>query len=310
MKVIVCAGVATDKIAQVYENKQDTIEVVKKFETLELCFNDIVDNVVDFDTLFIIDAAIEQTSRSVNEQLNDLLELFDTVYDTQELRIIFRDELIFKNVAEKINSNSRYVAVYNKTIKINDIKNLLLQSDNEPTDQQDEVDSLTEETKELLDKIDSEEEDKKQEPEKKPVTKKKKKPQQPQVIETKESVFDKIKNIPPREDKIMTNGVIVVTGDRGSGVTSTAVNLAEVTSSLGLSTVLIDLDYVHRSINIYYPKFGEEADLNVNVHESLIGALIDPSLYDRYRCVINKTLSVIGLAYTYDLSEGSFNSKK
>jgi len=73
--------------------------------------------------------------------------------------------------------------------------------------------------------------------------------------------------------------VIAITGCRGSGVTSTAVNLAHLASKKGLSTMLVDLDVVNCALNLYFSDFFEMAEKDNDIACSLIRNLAKPQDY-------------------------------
>ncbi|KNY27510.1 AAA family ATPase [Pseudobacteroides cellulosolvens] len=99
---------------------------------------------------------------------------------------------------------------------------------------------------------------------------------------------------------------IAITGHRGSGVTSTAANLAVESSSQGLRTLLIDLDTCFRGQNLYFNKFGDEVDINPDLAASLIKCLLKPDSYNINSCRINENLSLITLAYSIDSKDKLF----
>ncbi|MBQ7038992.1 MAG: hypothetical protein IJN39_00320, partial [Clostridia bacterium] len=71
--------------------------------------------------------------------------------------------------------------------------------------------------------------------------------------------------------------VVAVTGHRGSGVTSTAVNLAETAVKEGLSVIVVDLDAKLRGINMYFSGFSNSD--NENLSSSLIRLLAKPQSF-------------------------------
>ncbi len=99
------------------------------------------------------------------------------------------------------------------------------------------------------------------------------------------------------------NRVIAVTGHRGSGVTSTAANLAAGAGMQGLKTIVIDLDTAYRGINLYFRKFGDEADLNPELASSLVKCLLKPDSHSINSCRINENLFVVTLAYSIGIQD-------
>lgn len=92
--------------------------------------------------------------------------------------------------------------------------------------------------------------------------------------------------------------VVAITGHRGSGVTSTAVNLAYIANNRNISTILIDLDTVNCAFNLYFSEYYELAEKNLDIAHSLIRNLAKPQNYsvNTYR---NNNLYVVALAYSF-----------
>ncbi len=93
--------------------------------------------------------------------------------------------------------------------------------------------------------------------------------------------------------------VVGITGHRGSGITSTAVNLAEMASKKGLSTILIDLDIDNRSINMYFGGFAEASQKNEEINASLIRNLAKPQDYKSTSYNAKDNLSIVTLSYDF-----------
>ena len=78
---------------------------------------------------------------------------------------------------------------------------------------------------------------------------------------------------------IASSKAIVFTGRRGSGLTSTAVNIAIAANRRGLNTILVDMDVDYRSINLYFSDFIEQAEKDDAIAFSLIRLLAQPQSY-------------------------------
>ncbi|RCX18251.1 cellulose biosynthesis protein BcsQ [Anaerobacterium chartisolvens] len=94
------------------------------------------------------------------------------------------------------------------------------------------------------------------------------------------------------------NRAVAITGHRGAGATSTAANIAVAAGMKGLKTIILDLDIEYRGMNLYFSKFGEEAQLNSELEASLVKCLLKPDLYLKNSCKINDGLYVVSLAYS------------
>ena len=96
--------------------------------------------------------------------------------------------------------------------------------------------------------------------------------------------------------------VIAITGHRSSGVTSTAVNLAQIACLRDLSTILIDLDTVNCAFNLYFGDYHEMAENNLDIACSLIRNLAKPQNYD-INSYHRGNLYVVTLAYSFSDKE-------
>lgn len=97
--------------------------------------------------------------------------------------------------------------------------------------------------------------------------------------------------------------IVAITGHRGSGITGTVANIASVASGEGLSVMVVDMDTVYRGINLFFSKFGDEVEINSELGYSLIRCLMNPESYDFNSCKINRSLSLIALAYSVSSKE-------
>jgi cellulose biosynthesis protein BcsQ len=96
--------------------------------------------------------------------------------------------------------------------------------------------------------------------------------------------------------------VIAIVGCRGSGVTSTAVNLAHIASNKGLSTMLIDLDVANCALNLYFNEYYEIAKADHDIAHSLIRNLAKPQDYKMNTFNLSN-LYMTTLAYSFRDSE-------
>ncbi len=94
--------------------------------------------------------------------------------------------------------------------------------------------------------------------------------------------------------------VVAVTGHRGVGVTSTAVNLAYEASKKNLTTIIVDLDLINRTTNLYFGEFVKQSECDEHLNSSLLKCLAKPQDYQNNACSINKNLWMTGLSYDFD----------
>lgn len=107
--------------------------------------------------------------------------------------------------------------------------------------------------------------------------------------------------------------IVAVTGHRGSGVTSTAVNVASEASKRGLSAMIIDLDIDYRSTNMYFSSFHERTKRDESMNASLIRTLARPQDYMTTAFPLKENLWLASLGYGFSdpkLIEQFFISSK
>ncbi|WP_223068034.1 hypothetical protein [Paenibacillus caui] len=146
--------------------------------------------------------------------------------------------------------------------------------------------------------------------------------------EKRRSFFDRFRSRPPNEaqdsatDRLtkelanISRGisrVVAITGHRGSGLTSTVVNLANEASKRGLSTMIIDMDAEYRSTNMYFGRFHEQSNKYDEMSASLIRTLARPQDYMTTAFSIKDNLWLTALGYSFQdrkLMEQFYTSDK
>lgn len=107
--------------------------------------------------------------------------------------------------------------------------------------------------------------------------------------------------------------VVAITGHRGSGLTSTVVNLASEASKRGLSTMIIDMDAEYRSMNMYFGRFHEHTLKYDDMNASLIRTLARPQDYMTTAFSVKDNLWLSSLGYSFHdrkLMDQFFNGDK
>lgn len=93
--------------------------------------------------------------------------------------------------------------------------------------------------------------------------------------------------------------VIAVTGHRGSGMTSTVVNVASEASKRGLSVMIVDMDAEYRGMNMYFNSFHERTRKDEDMNASLIRSLAKPQDYMMTAFSLREHLWLTGLGYEF-----------
>lgn len=107
--------------------------------------------------------------------------------------------------------------------------------------------------------------------------------------------------------------IVAITGHRGSGLTSTAVNIAVTANQRGLSAIVVDMDLIYRSTNLYFGSFYEIAERDKEIGGSLIRCLARPQEYKTTAFNVKDNLWLTTLSYAFNdnrLIEQFYNSNK
>lgn len=131
----------------------------------------------------------------------------------------------------------------------------------------------------------------------------------------KKSFFDRFKSKPKKEPGLeatdqltreldnISRGisrVAAITGHRGSGITSTVVNVAHEASKRGLSTIIIDMDLEYRSMNMYFSNYHELTKHDEEMNFSLIRTLARPQDYKTTAYPIKDNMWLAALGYRFN----------
>ncbi|HOM02753.1 MAG TPA: hypothetical protein PLH43_08000 [Acetivibrio sp.] len=303
MKLYLVAGSKSEMLKKALEENRD-IEVVHIDNNFDEALNNLIRNSLDFDSILLMDAGIVESTESFTDTLNTLKELMNSTYPYVTLKFITKDPAYLNEYNNAVSGDGRFEVFFvdNVRIPISYIQEVCLKNRNPkpPKPQQTESRALDDSTKTSENKL-------------------------TQTLSGKsKSIFGRIFSKPNANENgvesdgasstIISSGtqhkqkislvskdfrkVIVVTGCRGAGATSTVANLAIESSSQGLSTIVVDMDIEYRGINLYFSKFGDEVEYNPDLSYSLVRCMIKPDSYDINSCRINDNLFVTTLAYS------------
>lgn len=273
MKVYLIAGNWGETLKDIFEGIEDT-EIIRKDKNICDVINFLDINDVDFDYLILFDQGI---GTSIEDFRKELLEIHNLI---KLKKINFGIEFITKNSEYKklfddiFNHNPSYSSYYVDGVKV-PISLLHTICENQKIQK-----SKKETTKwSLFNKSTN------------------------HISRTKRKTHEYKKLLNIKRNEILDLGksvsrVIAITGDRNSGITSTVANLAIEASNYGLKTLIIDLDIKFRGLNLYFSKFGEEADINSDLQYSLVKAITNPDDLITNSCQIDDNLSILTLAYS------------
>lgn len=107
--------------------------------------------------------------------------------------------------------------------------------------------------------------------------------------------------------------IVAVTGHRGSGITSTAINVACEAGKRGLNAIIIDMDIDYRSTNMYFSSFHDRTKIDEDINASLIRTLAKPQDYMTTAFNLKDKLWLASLGYGFSdrrLIDQFYNSNK
>lgn len=282
MKVFLVVGNNSDSLKQVLE-KGNEISVVSCADDLNAAFNRLIENDLDFDVLLLMDQGIGNCLESFAKSLSDFKELIENLLPDVRFKFITKEPQHSEIFTSVVSKNPHFELHFIDQLKI---PVTLLQEiciDKSTHTYEDTV---------LLAEAG--------EPSKKSLWPGLKK--YGKAIEKKETCSsleaDNENDIKQQPAHPRVCRVAAFTGHRGSGVSSTVSGIAFEASHQGIKTIIIDLDLLNRGINLYFSKFGEEADLNPDLALSLVKCMLKPDSYQQNTCVINDNLFVSTLAYS------------
>lgn len=291
MRIYLIAGSNSEPLKQVLE-KDSPIEVVCCSKDIHEAFQNLIENDMDLDVLLLTDQGIGSSLEGFARALADFRELVDNLLPGMCFKFITKEpqySQIFKNAVLKSSSFEVHL-VDDIKIHISLLKEICL--GHRPLSYEDTI--------VLYDPA---------HPSKKNLWTNFKKGNPAPEANTRSSEGEGkdlkpcgIKQTKPRKPanpmRKSTNRIIAVTGHRGSGISSTVSNLAVEAGNTGLKTMIVDLDLIYRGINLYFSKFGEEADLNPDLAFSLVRCMMKPDAYAEHTCIINDNLCLTALAYS------------
>lgn len=318
MKVYLIAGANGEALKQILQ-KGGEIDVVACDRNIEEAFFNLKNNKVEVDIIFLADQGINCTMSTLGRLLNDFSDLLSDIYKHSVFKFITKEPQYKKVFEQATGKNERFFIHFVDKIKIPvslikeicQYKNLPAEK---PRQKQDSGENnlwsifKRQGYGEQTDFKEEKNEEKKKQPEPEP---------EPEQAAKKRDI--KIKNVEPQKSVLSSyiqpatlnqsivsgnlNRLVLITGHRGAGATGTAANLGVEASSHGLRTIILDMDIEYRSMNLYFSKFGDEANLNPDLESSLIKCLLKPESYEVNSCRINENLWLSTMAYSIDSTD-------
>lgn len=123
-------------------------------------------------------------------------------------------------------------------------------------------------------------------------------PKQSQDIEATDKLTRQFENISKSISR-----VVAITGHRGSGMTSSVVNIATEAVNRGLSTMIVDMDIDYRSTNMYFSTFHEKTKKDEEMNASLVRTLARPQDYMTTSFNIKDNFWLTSLGYDFSDSK-------
>ena len=103
-----------------------------------------------------------------------------------------------------------------------------------------------------------------------------------------------------KQDVELKKGIIAVTGDRQSGVSTTVANMAEVHARHGHSVLILDLDVKRRFQTKIFPKFNEAIAIETRVSHGLLVSLLSSHNVEDVAAVVSDNIALLSIADDVD----------
>ena len=323
MKIYLSAGSAADNLISTL--KGSGIVVCGYSKTLKEAFESLGSESYEFDKILITDHSIESVEE-LYQTLTSLKELFTYIFTEQEIKFITKEDAHYKVFIEVFGEPDRRfhcILVESQTpavifqfctnepfsnpgnIKKDSLGSLYKQEQEQQlkeaaSDKPDLGAQIGSMVKQKIAKIS------------KPAPKPQKQPQKEEEIA--EQPEEQITNEEYEESKKIISsapirkGVIVVTGDRCTGKTSTVVNLAEVLAEANNTVLVIDSDVERKSFNQYYHKFFEELKIDTDKERGLLNCLKHPERYADYVSRVKGNIDALGLLYGVSTNDKGYTN--
>ena len=104
-------------------------------------------------------------------------------------------------------------------------------------------------------------------------------------------------------------GVIAVTGDRNTGVTSTAAFIAETYADMGIPTLLLDLDFERKGLSLLYREFPEAEKYFTNTQLGTYTVLNNPDMIEDVQVAVKDNLHLISMSREDEFKMRTFADK-
>lgn len=299
MRIYLVAGDKSQALKRALEN-EGSIEVARIDDAFEEALLFLKRNSFDFDSVLLTDQGIEGSHEDFADALNRFIELIDTSLSSVTFKFITKEPYYHQVFNDMVSGDSRFEIYFvdNIRIPVSYIHEICLKNQSSKAEETQVLpkkltQSISEKALPILGRF-------------RPFSSRSNEPKSDGKNKGQADLNASNKKQSNQKNSLLSNDyrkVIIVTGCRGAGVTSTAANLAVESSAQGLSTIVVDLDTEYRGINLYFSKFGDEVEFNPDLAYSLIRCIIKPDSYDINSCRINDNLFVSTLAYSISSSD-------
>ena len=329
LNLVLIAGGNVETVAgQLDESKY---KIVKQFEYLDDAFNCIVDNGGEYLDVDVI-LAFQQGFKSDENQLQQIDYLQQAVLVSElssKLYFILKEKETYNLCEEKegVLTYDKTRILYLEKLPLKTIEDLIEgKLDNQGIGQKVELEEIIEYTEELLETTEEEEKESRFEVRQK---------EEPEKEEKKKGLFNFVggrdrrtrdredirqrhtrKQRQERQERVtqttgmrVNPGVIVVTGDRNTGVTTTSSFLAETYADSGMPVLLLDFDFKRRGLSLLYHEFAQAEQVFTNTQLGVYTALNNTDMIEEVQVVVKDNLALISMSREEEYRVKSFADK-
>lgn len=118
------------------------------------------------------------------------------------------------------------------------------------------------------------------------------------------SIVNRIGSLKPNNDNTPVSsyssnrfrGIIAVTGERGSGVSTITANIAQIIAMQGDNVVILDMDLLKRFQSVIFPSFAQAEGVFTNTQLGVLTLLNNPDMVDEITVVVDDNLGLVGMS--------------
>ncbi len=111
-------------------------------------------------------------------------------------------------------------------------------------------------------------------------------------------------------DERLLKGVVIVTGDRNSGVSCTTANIGKICADCGAKTLILDFDFIRRGQSLLFEEFRKQAKEKSSINLGVYGILNNFGMIEDVAVVVEDNLALVSMTRSASFYVKSFANKE